>query len=147
MTTQVKESVSVWPSSSREFRPDTSADVERRIRIAFVEDDDDYREAVSNELGDYGFDVTTFCDGTALLAAFAAGAEAEIGDAHRRPTGKGRPHRFEHGGIARRAIIGLAQREPLQGKAHDTPSTTAKKIRAVASHRGNRAAAARAAAA
>ena len=78
MTTQMKESVSVWPSSSRAFRPDTSPDVERRIRVAFVEDDDDYREAVSNELGDHGFDVTAFCDGTALLAAFAAGAEAEI---------------------------------------------------------------------
>ena len=49
-----------------------------RIRVAFVEDDDDYREAVSNELGDHGFDVTTFSDGNALLAAFGDGADAEI---------------------------------------------------------------------
>jgi two-component system response regulator ChvI len=52
--------------------------VERRIRVAFVEDDDDYREAVSNELGEYGFDVANFCDGTALLTAFTDGADAEI---------------------------------------------------------------------
>lgn len=74
----MKESVSAWPSSSRAFKPDTSPDVERRIRVAFVEDDDDYREAVSNELADYGFDVTTFCEGSALLASFAEGAETEI---------------------------------------------------------------------
>ena len=78
MTTPMKESVSAWPNSSPAFRPDANPDVDRRIRVAFVEDDDDYREAVSGELADYGFDVTTFCDGTALLAAFAEGAEAEI---------------------------------------------------------------------
>ena len=60
MTTQMKESVSAWPKSSPAFKPDTSPDVERKIRVAFVEDDDDYREAVSNELGDHGFEVTTF---------------------------------------------------------------------------------------
>src|SRR5258708_4641682 len=78
MTTPMKESVSAWPNSSPAFRPDASPDVERRIRVAFVEDDDDYREAVSSELGDYGFDVTAFGDGTAVLTAFAEGAEAEI---------------------------------------------------------------------
>jgi two-component system response regulator ChvI len=49
-----------------------------RIRVVFVEDDDDYREAVSNELADHGFDVTTFSDGNALLCAFGDGADAEI---------------------------------------------------------------------
>src|SRR3981189_650983 len=78
MTTQMKESVSAWPNSNPAFRPETSNDVERKIRVAFVEDDDDYREAVSSELGDHGFDVTTFSDGAALLASFADGAEAEI---------------------------------------------------------------------
>ena len=56
----MKESVSAWPNSNPAFRPETSNDVERKIRVAFVEDDDDYREAVSSELGDHGFDVTTF---------------------------------------------------------------------------------------
>src|SRR3977135_1885528 len=78
MTTQMKESVSAWPSSSPAFRPDTSPGVERRIRVAFVEDDDDYREAVSSELSDYGFDVTTFGDGAALLASLADRADAGI---------------------------------------------------------------------
>jgi two-component system, OmpR family, response regulator ChvI len=83
MTTQMKESVSAWHSSDPAFSPDNNATnsssvVQRRIRVAFVEDDDDYREAVSNELGDHGFDVTSFGDGTALLAAFADGVEAEI---------------------------------------------------------------------
>src|SRR6266851_4488854 len=76
MTTQMKESVSAWPNSNPAFRPETSTDVERKIRVAFVEDD--YREAVSSELADHGFDVTTFSDGAGLLASFAEGAEAEI---------------------------------------------------------------------
>src|SRR5262245_10933082 len=78
MTTQTKESVSAWPSSSPAFRPDVSPDVSRRIRVAFVEDDDDYREAVSGELADHGFEVTTFPDGNALLTAFTDGGEADI---------------------------------------------------------------------
>jgi two-component system response regulator ChvI len=78
MTTPMKESVSAWPGSNPAFRPDASAAADRRIRLAFVEDDDDFREAVSNELGDHGFDVTSFADGSALLASLAAGTEAEI---------------------------------------------------------------------
>src|SRR5512143_873544 len=78
MTTQMKENATAWPSSSPAFRPETSADVDRRIRVAFVEDDDDYREAVSSELGDLGFDVTSFPDGAGLLASLADGADAEI---------------------------------------------------------------------
>ncbi len=77
MTTQMKESVSAWPSSNPAPRPDTS-DVERRIRVAFVEDDDDYREAVSSELADHGFDVTSFSEGATLLASLADGADPEI---------------------------------------------------------------------
>jgi two-component system response regulator ChvI len=78
MTTQMKENVSAWSSSNPVFRAETSAAVDRRIKVAFVEDDDDYREAVSSELSDHGFDVTTFGDGAALLASFADGADAEI---------------------------------------------------------------------
>lgn len=74
----MKENAAAWPSSSPGFRPETSAAVDKRIRVAFVEDDDDYREAVSSELGDLGFDVTSFSDGAALLASLADGAEADI---------------------------------------------------------------------
>jgi two-component system response regulator ChvI len=56
MTTATKESVSARPSSNPAPRPATSSDVEKRIRVAFVEDDDDYRETVSAELADHGYD-------------------------------------------------------------------------------------------
>ena len=51
----MKESVSAWPSSNPVPRPATSSDVEKRIRIAFVEDNDDDRETVSAELADRGY--------------------------------------------------------------------------------------------
>lgn len=82
MTTQIKEDDSAWPSSNPAFSPEaTKAPVEKRVRVAFVEDDDDYRETVSGELADHGFDVVAFGDGNALLAALADGAggiDAEI---------------------------------------------------------------------
>src|SRR3990167_3622885 len=79
MTTQMKDNVSAWPSSNPGFRPDANdATTDRRIHLAFVEDDDDYREAVTGELGDHGFVVESFGDGPALLDSFAAGGEAEI---------------------------------------------------------------------
>jgi len=78
MTIQMKDNVSAWPSSSPGFRPAASNAVDRRIHLAFVEDDDDYREVVTGELGDHGFAVDSFSDGPALLDSFAAGAEAEI---------------------------------------------------------------------
>src|SRR6185295_20256694 len=78
MTTQTKESDTAWPNYSPASRADVDPNVTRRIRVAFVEDDDDYREAVSSELADHGFDVTSFCDGTALLASLADGADPEI---------------------------------------------------------------------
>jgi two-component system response regulator ChvI len=58
--------------------PDGGNAQDRSIRIAFVEDDDDYREAVSGELADHGFVVEGFRDGPALLEFFETGAEAEI---------------------------------------------------------------------
>jgi len=48
--------VSARPSSNPAPRPATSSDVEKRIRVAFVEDDDHYRETVSAELADHGYD-------------------------------------------------------------------------------------------
>ena len=78
MTTQTKDNVSAWPDSNPGFKPEAGNAEDRRIRLAFVEDDDDYREAVTGELGDHGFAVESYADGLALLDAFAAGAEAEI---------------------------------------------------------------------
>jgi two-component system response regulator ChvI len=73
----MKETVSAWPSSNPVFKPNAN-DAERRIRVAFVDDDDDFREAVSSELGDYGFDVTAFADGPAMIEAFDRGLDAEV---------------------------------------------------------------------
>jgi two-component system response regulator ChvI len=78
MTTPTKDNVSVWPNSNPGFRPDASDASDRPIQLAFVEDDDDYREAVSGELGDHGFAVESFRDGPSLLDALAAGLEADI---------------------------------------------------------------------
>ncbi|MGE0576734.1 MAG: response regulator transcription factor [Reyranella sp.] len=78
MTAPTTESVSAWPGSARAFKPASSPAAEGRTRIAFVEDDDEYREAVSGELTDYGFDVTTFCDGTALFESLTQRDNVEI---------------------------------------------------------------------
>src|SRR3954468_5443925 len=51
---------------------------ERGIRLVFVEDDDDFREAAAAELEDLGFDVECFADGTSLLDAFAKGITADV---------------------------------------------------------------------
>jgi two-component system response regulator ChvI len=43
------------------------------VRLILVDDDDDFREAASAELTDLGFSVTSFGDGTAMLASVAEG--------------------------------------------------------------------------
>ena len=78
MTTQTKDDASAWPSSSPGYRPDAEVESGRRVRIAFVEDDDDFREAASGELGDYGFDVAAFRDGTGLVEFLETASDIEI---------------------------------------------------------------------
>ncbi len=51
---------------------------ERPVRLVFVEDDQDFREAAAAELEDLGFEVECFADGAALLEAFANGATADV---------------------------------------------------------------------
>lgn len=48
------------------------------IRLLFVDDDDDYREAVAGELGDLGFAVESYSNSGALMEALARGAEAHV---------------------------------------------------------------------
>lgn len=43
-----------------------------------MEDDDDFREAASGELGDYGFDVAAFRDGTGLVEFLETAGDIEI---------------------------------------------------------------------
>lgn len=46
--------------------------------IVLVDDDDEYREVLSADLGDRGFSVSCFADGPSLLEAMKNGVEAEI---------------------------------------------------------------------
>ena len=48
------------------------------VRLALVDDEADYREAVTGELGELGFDVVSFADGPSLIAYFAAGNSADV---------------------------------------------------------------------
>ena len=49
-----------------------------RIRLIFVDDNDDYREAASAELVDLGFMVESFADGPSMLACVADGIVADV---------------------------------------------------------------------
>ena len=48
------------------------------IRLIFVDDNDDYREAASAELVDLGFMVESFADGPPMLASLADGILADV---------------------------------------------------------------------
>jgi two-component system response regulator ChvI len=48
------------------------------MRVLFVEDDDDCREALSAELGDYGLEVQSFRDGRSMLEGIAARPDADV---------------------------------------------------------------------
>ena len=78
MTTQMKDDGSALPNSNPGFPPDAEVETGRRVRIAFVEDDDDFREAASGELGDHGFDVAAVRDGTGLVEFLETAGDIEI---------------------------------------------------------------------
>ncbi|PKU23225.1 DNA-binding response regulator [Telmatospirillum siberiense] len=65
------------PNSAPPSQPNDRLD-EDNIHIALVDDDDDFREVVGAELGDYGFAVTDFQDGPFLLDYFGAGNSADV---------------------------------------------------------------------
>lgn len=48
------------------------------IRVLWVEDDEQYREAVGEELADHGFAVRSFADGDDLLGSLDAVSDADI---------------------------------------------------------------------
>jgi two-component system response regulator ChvI len=50
----------------------------RVLRVFAVDDDEPFRSLLSDELTEYGFDVTVFADGEALLAAVDAAATADV---------------------------------------------------------------------
>ena len=73
MTTPMKEIAPAWPNSGPTANPADDAAAAERVRLILVDDDDDFREAASAELMDFGFEVTSFADGTAMLASIAEG--------------------------------------------------------------------------
>lgn len=78
MTTQIRQNSSVSDNSSLAARfadVDASAGI---IRLIFVDDDDDYREAVGVELAERGFLVDSFADGASMLEFLAGGSRADI---------------------------------------------------------------------
>ncbi len=85
MTTRLSENMSAWRDSAP-ISPPTVPIVEAaaaapaadRVRLAMVDDDDDYREAMAAELEELGFDVATWSDGASLFSAFASGIEADV---------------------------------------------------------------------
>ena len=48
------------------------------IRVLFVEDDEDFREIVGDELSWNGFAVRSFADGASLLGSLDAAADADV---------------------------------------------------------------------
>ena len=51
---------------------------EGAIRVLFVEDDDDFREALCWQLAERGFSVLGFADGDALLGALNVRSDADL---------------------------------------------------------------------
>ena len=63
------------------FEPVNPTNQERKtnpIRVLLVEDDQDYREIVGDELSWHGFAVRSFADGDSLLSSLDAAAEADV---------------------------------------------------------------------
>ena len=48
------------------------------VRVVFVDDDDDYREAMTGELTDLGFDVVSLGDGDSMFEYFGDGGAADV---------------------------------------------------------------------
>jgi|SRR5712671_3859233 len=69
--------MTVASDSSAAVRPQSKI-VAPKMRVLFVEDDDDCREALSAELGDYGLEVESFRDGRSMLEGLAAKADADV---------------------------------------------------------------------
>jgi DNA-binding response OmpR family regulator len=49
-----------------------------RIRVLYVEDDPNCREAIADELSDYGFIVRSFADGASLVDALGIAPQADV---------------------------------------------------------------------
>src|SRR5258708_10229247 len=58
--------------------PRAISEENKPIRLIFVDDDDDYREAATAEIVDLGFVVESFADGASMLASVVDGLDADV---------------------------------------------------------------------
>ena len=79
MTTLMKESAPAWPTYNPAARPgEAPVAAGERVRLVFVDDDDDYREVAGAELADHGFDVVALPDGAAVLEYLSGGGAGDV---------------------------------------------------------------------
>src|SRR5690349_16391850 len=83
MTTPLTASVPAFPagpspsSPSKRMDRDMAGNVRRDTNLVLVDDDPHYREAVTGELAEHGFEVVGFADGPPALEYFAQGHSAD----------------------------------------------------------------------
>jgi len=76
--TNISDRAVARPGAITVSKPKMTSDAEGTIRLIFVDDDDDFREAAAAELVDLGFAVESFADGASMLAALADGLAADL---------------------------------------------------------------------
>src|SRR5262249_28358134 len=76
--TNISDHAVAWPGATAALEPQAASDAEGTIRLIFVDDDDDFREAAAAELVDLGFAGESFADGASMLAALANGLAADL---------------------------------------------------------------------
>src|SRR5262245_22159516 len=77
MTAQIRESVSAWHNSEPVFAP-AEREENETIRVVLIDDDDDFREAVTGELEDMGFMVSAVADGDGLMSLVESGESLDV---------------------------------------------------------------------
>jgi len=73
-----KVNAPAWAGSVSMPGPGMISEENKPIRLIFVDDDDDYREAATAELIDLGFVVESFGGGASMLASVADGLDADV---------------------------------------------------------------------
>jgi two-component system response regulator ChvI len=79
MTSLLRESEDLaWQDARPAAQGEQPQATAGRVRLLLVDDDEQFREAVSGELADRGFEVVALSDGRALLEFFEAGKDADL---------------------------------------------------------------------
>lgn len=73
----LRKSASVWPNSNHTLTPSELSNA-KKLKLLFVDDDDNYREAAVGELEYLGFEVIPLSDGPSVLEFFAQGNTVDM---------------------------------------------------------------------